>query len=327
MNRRTLKRWLIGASLTAVVVGSFPAAAQEFPTRPITFVVPYPAGTIADLFARTLGNELAPLLKQPVVVENKAGAFQIPASSYVAGRAPDGYTLMISVVPTVIPPQLRKNLPFNRNADFETLGYIASLHNVLTVSPSVPANTLAEFIALLKANPGKYMYGSAGVGSAHHLALEAFNHAAGTSSVHVPYKAFQNIITDVAGGTLQYSFLPLSIHQLAATGKVKILGSNGLKRDPGYPDLKTLNEQGLANFEATVKYVVLTTKGTPAPVVSRLNEAINAAIATEAFANKLKAVGGVEIPKAMTPGQVRELLQTEDTRAMNIVRERNIALD
>lgn len=328
MQRRSLSRLITLAAVAGTAFWRVDATAQDFPTKPITIVVPYAAGTIADLIGRTLGNELTTIFKHPVIVDNRPGAYQIVAYNHVVRQPADGYTLMITAAPNVIPAALQKTLPNNGNADFELLGYAGAVQTVLTVNPSVQATNVQQFIDLLKANPGKYMFGSAGPGTPHHMALEQFNIQAGTKSVHVPYKSFQNVITDVVSGQVHYSFLPFSTVQFAKDGRLRILGTNGLRRDPANPDIRTLDEQGMKGFEASIKYFVAAPKGTPAAIVNRLNAAINTVTTSEAYASKFKALGGFETPKApISSAQALQALVQEDDRYTKMVRDNRIQFD
>jgi tripartite-type tricarboxylate transporter receptor subunit TctC len=324
MRRRTVTHILTALALSMTALHVPDASAQEYPLKPITIVVPHPPGSIADLIARALGNEISLALKQPVVVDNRPGASQVIASSYLARQKPDGYTLMISLAPNAIAPELLKTVSFKSNTNFEVVAYVANLLSVLGVSPKLQVNNLEEFIALLRANPGKFMYGSVGVGSPLHINLEMFNKAAQTKSVHVPYKVFSNITTDVMSGEIHYGFFPFSAVEFAASGKMKILGQVGLVRSSTHPDIKTLSEQGLAGYESTVKYFILAPLGTPAPIVNTLNTTINGILAREAYADKFKALGGIEIPKNVSPAQAGKLLLEEDRRLTQLIRELNI---
>jgi tripartite-type tricarboxylate transporter receptor subunit TctC len=315
------------AAALALALGAPAQAAEEYPSRPITMIVPLQAGTLADLVARSLGDELAAILRQPVVVDNRPSASQVVASSVLARSAPNGYTLMVSAMPNVIAPGVLKSQNFAGNADFTAIASILSISPVLAVSPSLPVSNLREFIALLKANPGKYMFGSAGVGTPMHMYLEMFNRQAGTQSVHVPYKTLQQIIPDVSSGTVQYSFLPFSTVQLAQSGKMKLLGVAAAKRDPAHPDIPTLDEQGLKGFEGPIHYLVVAPKGTPAPIVDKLNAAINTVLARDTFAGRFKSYGGVSIAKPDTPAHAAQVLKREDERFTALVREGKIPLE
>lgn len=322
------REFLAAVAMAAVTmaIGGL-AHAQEWPTRPITILVPQPAGAIQDLVARTIGEELSRIVKQPVVVENKPGASQIVASNLLARSPPDGYTLMVSVMPNVIAPKLLASQNFSGNQDFTTIGYSLALAPLLTIAPQVPASNLKEFIALLKANPGQYMYGSAGVGTPLHMFLEQFNRDAGTQSVHVPYKSFPPIIPDITGNVVQYSFLPLSMMQFVKEGKMKALGFAGPRRDPQLPDMPTLDEQGLKGFDASLHYFVVGPKGMPAAIVARLNAAMNEIQAKESYQAKYKALGGVTVPQNFSPMQAAGLLKQQDERYTTLAKEGKIAFD
>lgn len=322
------KRQILATAAATVILGCAGIVhADEYPSRPIIIMVPLQAGTLADLVARALGDELTHILKQPVVIENRPSASQVVASSILARSAPNGYTLMISAMPNVIAPSILKTQNFSGNADFVAISHVLYGATVLAVAPNVPANNMQEFIALLKANPGKYMFGSAGIGTPMHMYLEQFNREAGTSSVHIPYKTLQMIIPDVSNGVVHYSFLPFSMMQFAKEGRMKVLGTTAIRRDPGYPSVPTLDEQGLKGFEGLNHYLVIAPKGTPQPIVDKLNAATNMVLARESFGAKFKSFGGVTIPKPNTPAQAMKVLKREDERFADLVREGKIPLD
>lgn len=319
---------LVKLIVAAMAIGiSSMSWAQEWPTKTITILVPQPAGSIQDLIARTLGDELSHALKQPVVVDNRPSASQVIASSVLARSAPDGHTLMVSAMPNVIAPNILKGQNYAGNQDFTVIAHSLSIAGLLTVSAQVPANTLKEFIALLKANPDKYMFASAGVGTPLHMFLEQFNRDAGTRSVHIPYKSFPSIIPDITTNTVQYSLLPTSMLQLAKERKVKILGFGGPKRDPQMPDIATLDEQGLKGFDSSIQYYVIGPKGMPADVVNKLNAAINTIQATDAYSAKFKALGGFIIPQNVSPVQAAANLKRDDERYAPLLKEGRIKLE
>ena len=318
---------VVGAAIAMVVVLSGGAFAQDYPARSITIVVPYVAGTLADVFTRALADQLIPILKQTVIVENRPGAFQVVASNYVARSKADGYTLMTSVMPNVTPPSLRSSSSFVPNMDLDPIGYISALDMLLSLPPNSPASTLDEFTAFIKANPGNYSFGSAGVGTPHHMMLEMLNQQAGLKAVHIPYASFQNIITQVSSGQLNYSFLPASVMQFVATGKMKVLATTAAKRDPAYPDVKTLDELGIKGLSGLIKFFVVAPKGVSPAIQNRLNAAINSVISSEAYAKKVQASGGVTIPPPLPVADVSKQYVLEDRRFDALVREGAINLD
>lgn len=322
------RRFLVSALMSTLALGAGGLSwGQEWPAKTITILVPQPAGAVLDMVARFLGDELSRVLKQPVVVDNRPSAGQIVASSLLARSAPDGYTLMVSALPNVVAPNVLKHQNYAGNQDFTVIAHALSIATLLTVSNQVPASNLREFIALLKANPNKYMFGSAGVGSPMHVFLEQFNRDAGTQSVHVPYKSFTPIITDIANDTVQYSLLPTSMLQLAKDSKVKVLGFSGPKRDPQIPDIATLDEQGLKGFDASVQFYVIGPKGMPTNIVDKLNTAINAIQAKDAYQAKYRTLGGYIIPQNVSPTQAATNLKRDDERHAPLLREGKIKFD
>ena len=303
------------------------AGAQTFPDRPITMVVAQPAGSLADLIARAVGNDLSIAFKQPVIVDNRPGAGQVVGATLVARAQPNGYTLLMLALPNIPAPSVQKGLPYSGNTDFAAVANVLSVASMVGAGPSLPVSNLKEFIALLKANPGKYTYGSAGVGTPIHLLAEMFNREAGTKTIHVPYKGYVPALTDIIEGRVDYGFMPISAMQFAAGGKLKAIGISASQRDPDHPNLPTLDEQGLKGFDATIDYLVVTTKGTPPPIVERLNGAINAVVVTEAFAAKVRPVGGITISKPMTPAQTAAFIARQDERWLKLVKEANVQLE
>lgn len=313
------------ASLLAAFGG--PVSAQEYPARQINIIVPYVPGTLADVFTRALAEQMAPALKQNVVVENRPGAFQVVATSYVARTRPDGYTLMTSVMPNVTPPSLRASASFVPNADLDPIGYISALDMLLAIPPNLAVANLDEFVALVKASPGKYSFGSAGVGTPHHMMLEMLNQQAGLKAVHVPYASFQNIITQVSTGQLNYSFLPASVMQFVNTGKMKVLGTTAAKRDPANPEVRTLDEMGIKGLSGLIKFFIVAPRGVPAEIQGKLNAAINAVVSSEAYAKRVQQAGGVTIPPPLPVVEVARQYIVEDKRFDALVRDGAIKLD
>ncbi len=323
--RKTLKRLCAALLAGAAFTGS--ALAQDYPTKSITIVVPYVAGTAIDIFTRTVADQLGTLLKQSVVVENRPGAYQVVAMNHVARAKPDGYTLMASSMPNVIPPSLKSSPGAVRNLDFQPVSYISALDMLLAVPPNSPASNLNEFVAMVKASPGKYAFGSAGLGAPHHMMLEMLNKQAGLKAVDVPYASFQNIILDVSSGQLTYSFLPQSAMQFVAQGKMKVLATTAIKRNPAYPEIKTLEEQGIKGLSELIKFFILAPKGTPPEILNKLNSAINFTIGTDAYAKRVQAIGGVMIPPPLPLAEVTKQFVTEDKRFDALIKEAGIKVN
>lgn len=321
------RRFLALAAAALAACAGQAHAADPYPDRPISIVVPLPPGSFADSVARALGDELSGVLKQPVIVENKPSASQIVASNYLARSQPNGYTLMIGVMPNVIAPRMLSGQAFRGNTDFKAVSHVLYIASVLAVSPKVSANNAPEFMELLKKNPGKYMYGSSGIGTPSHLFQASLNSIAGTESVHVPYKAFQTIMTDIMTDTVQYGMMPYSVMQFVQQGKMKVLGVGAPRRDPAYPDIPTFDEQGIKGIDTTMHYMLVTNKDTPPEIVNRLNTAVNTVLARESFAAKFKAFGGVTVTPPHTPARAAEVMKREDERFAPLIREGKVVLE
>ncbi|HSV79554.1 MAG TPA: tripartite tricarboxylate transporter substrate-binding protein [Ramlibacter sp.] len=304
------------------------ARAQAFPERTVTLVVPFPAGTPADIFARALAEEMQAAWKQAVIVDNKPGAGQAIGASYVARAPADGHTLLLFVEPVVFPASAMKNQPFAGMTDFEPVAHIARQQVFLAVGPGMPAANVRELIALLKQKPGKYTYGSAGIGTPLHLYTETFHREVGATGVHVPYKSYQGALADLLSGRIDYNFLPVSAMEFVKQGKLKALALATPVRDPDYPDLITLSEAGLKGADYSSPYYLVAPKGTPAAIVSRLNAGVNAIILGRNYATRVKPTGGgVIIPSPVTPLQAGALIAQDETRWKQLVKALNIDLE
>jgi tripartite-type tricarboxylate transporter receptor subunit TctC len=222
---------------------------------------------------------------------------------------------------------LRSSSSFVPNADLDPIGYISALDMLLAVPPDLPVANLDEFVALVKASPGKYVFGSAGVGTPHHMMLEMLNQQAGLKAVHVPYASFQNIIMQVSSGQLNYSFLPPSVMQFVASGKMKILATTAAKRDPAHPEVKTLDELGIKGLSGLIKFFVVAPKGMAPAIQTKLNAAINSVISSEAYAKKVQPAGGVTIPPPLPVAEVTKRYLVEDKRFDALVKDGAIKLD
>jgi len=326
--KTNIKRTLGALGLFAASVLATGAQAQTFPDKPITVIIPYPAGTLADTMMRTLGNDMAQSLKQPVIIENKPGAGEVVAANFLHSAPANGYTLMVSLVPNVISNSIQAKLPYKSIGDFTAVANIASLSAALSIGSQVPANNLKEFIELLKAQPDRLTYGSAGMGSGNHLGGALFSKLTDTRAIHVPFRSIQQVVIELASGRTDYAFIPVSIAtQYAKEGKIKILGGQLLKRYADQPTIPTLDEQGVKGYDAPITYFVIAPKGTPAPIVEKLNQAINTAIETESYATKMRIIGGVVIPKPLSPAETAAAAVKEETRWRNLVKELNIVLE
>jgi tripartite-type tricarboxylate transporter receptor subunit TctC len=310
---------LVAISLIAVVPAA-PAHSQEYPTRPITLIVPYAAGGGNDVMARIVADRMGAALGQPIVVENRGGAGGSIATRAVAHAAPDGYTLGLGGTGTLaIDPTLYSNVGYDPRKDFAPVGLIATSALVVLVNPSVPAKTVAELIALAKQEPDKLTYASAGVGSGIHLGAELFAAMAGIRLTHVPYKGSAPALTDLIGGHVQiyFSSLPPAIG-LVQDGKVRALAVTGPQRSKVFPDLPTVAEAGLPGYAAVLHYGIVAPAGTPKPVVDRLAAALRLAIAAPDVQHRIAADGAEAM--GMTPEEYAADIDREEAKWSEVVR-------
>jgi tripartite-type tricarboxylate transporter receptor subunit TctC len=308
-------------SVLSVLAAGSAAAAQDYPTRPVTLVVGYAPGGGNDAMARIAGELMSRPLGQQIVIENRGGAGGSIATRAVAKAAPDGYTLVIGGTGTLaINPTLYGNIGYDPRKDFAPVGLIGASQLVILVNASVPAHSLKELIAYGKANPGKLNYASAGVGSGIHLSTEYFRHAAGIEMTHIPYKGSGPALTDLVGGhvNLYFSSMPPAIG-LVKEGKVRALAVTGPVRSPVFPELPTVAEAALPGFEAVLHYGIVAPAGTPKPIIDKLNAALRSAVMTDEFKQKL-AADGTE-PLASTPEEYAADIDKEETKWSAIVKK------
>src|SRR4051812_40038867 len=297
------------------------AQAQDYPSRPITLLVPYAAGGGNDVMARIVAEKMSRTLGQQIVIENKGGAGGSIATRQVAKSAPDGYTLGLGGTGThAINPTLYPNVGYDPRKDFTPVGLIATSALVVLVNNAIDAKTIPELIALAKRDPGKLTYASAGVGSGIHLGAELFATMAGIKLTHVPYKGSSPALTDLIGGhvAIYFSSLPPAL-ALIKEGKVRALGVTGPKRSPLLPDLPTVAEAGpLPGYEAVLHYGIVAPAGTPQPIVDKLAGAMKAAMADADVREKI-AQDGAEV-MAMTPVEYAADIDREETKWSKVVK-------
>lgn len=253
------------------------AAAQSYPTRPVTIIVPYAAGGGIDVIARMLAQRFAEKLGQPFVVENRLGAGGVIASAFVAKAPADGYTLLLaSDAQFAIQVPLRKNLPYDPLKNFAPIGIAGSTPFAFLVSPSVPANSLKEFIALAKSKPGDLAFGSSGVGGTPHLVMEMFMSMSGTRLRHIPYKGTAQALNDLISGVIPVMFSGLTgVSGLLSAGKVRALGVSSTSRLKLLPSIPTIAEAGVPGFQASGFVIMAAPAGTPNSIVNRLHAEMN----------------------------------------------------
>jgi tripartite-type tricarboxylate transporter receptor subunit TctC len=297
-----------------------PALSQAFPSRPVRFVVPFAPGGSTDTLARTLGAKLADALGQQVVVDNRPGGNGDIGMLIVAKAPPDGYTLVLGYIANLgIAPSLYAKMPYDPVKDFAPITQPASSPNVLTAHPSVPAKTLQELIALVRAKPAAISFASTGVASVGHLAGELINNLAGIRMTHVPYKGSGQAVTDILGGHVQVMFSGFS-STLAhiRSGKLRALAVTGPKRSAALAEVPTLSEQGFPGVEVTAWYGVLAPAGTPKPIVTRLHGDLVRILKQPDVIQRLDGLG-FEIVGS-TPGQFGAYIQSEIRKWEKVVK-------
>ena len=303
------------------------AWAQPYASKPIKLVVPFPPGGSTDIFARPIAQRLSEALKQQVVVENRGGAGGTIGADAVAKSPPDGYTLLMGHIGTLaVAPSLYPKLPYDPRRDFAPVGMVASVANVLVVNPSVPARSVQELIALAKRDPDKLAYSSGGNGSAAHIAVELFKLRTGTRIVHVPYKGTAPAVTDLIGGQVAMTMTGVPpVLEFIRNGRVRALGVSSLRRIDALPDVPTIAEAGVADFEATQWYGIVAPAGTPAPIVARLNAELRLILESAEMRERLAALGALADPS--TPEEFAQRIASERVRWREVVEAARIQPD
>jgi tripartite-type tricarboxylate transporter receptor subunit TctC len=326
MHRKTIA----ALALLAVAIPAGSAAAQDWPTRPITLVVPFTAGGGIDVSARIQAQQMSELLGQSIVVDNVGAAAGTIGTQRVAKAAPDGYTMLIGNSGTHAYSQsLYKRPLYNSVTDFEPVGLVSDSPRILLARKDLPASNLQQFIAYAKANQAKMQFGSAGVGSGTHLPCVLLNLTLGLDVTHVPYRGAGPVMQDLIGGRIDYFCDTIQTGaQQAKQGTVKGLAVMAPKRVPIIADLATTGEQGLAGVEATVWNGFFLPKGTPEPIVRKLNKAMNDMIENAAIRKKLEELG-LEImpPEQRTPEYLAKYLPQEVERWGKVIKAAGISVD
>ena len=306
--------------LAALLLALAPAAfAQAFPDKPIKFVVPFTAGSGTDIVARTVAEPMSRALGQPIVVENKPGAGGTLGAAQVAKSAPDGYTLLVHSAGHVANPAIYNNLPYDTAKDFVGITPLASLPNVLIVSPAKGWKSPQDMVTQARANPGKLNYGSAGIGSATHMNAEIFRDSAKFDAVHVPFKGTPEAMTETATGRIDFFFAPLSSAlPLIKDGRLQALAVGTPQRSPVLPNVPTTVEAGFAKSEYTFWVALLAPAGTPKAVVDRLNAEALKALASPEVKEKLAVLGAEPMP--MSAAAFDAFLKSETARMADVVK-------
>jgi tripartite-type tricarboxylate transporter receptor subunit TctC len=320
------RRALLAAALASGLLASPFAFAQAWPSKPIKIIVNFPPGGAADQLARAIGQPLSESLGQPVVVENRGGANGNIGGEAVAKSAPDGYTLLMSSGGMVsVNPHLYARMAFDPAKDLVPVAAAARVAVYLMAKPSLPPADVKDFIQYVKANPGKLSFGSPGNGSSPHLAAEMMKSQAGLFAVHVPYRGAAPALQDLLAGQIDFYFDPGIGLQHAKAGRLKLLAVGSMKRSPLFPDVPTLHEAGLKNFDADTVFGFYAPAGTPADVINKLNTEINKALRTKAIQDRIVAMGGEALP--ISPAAFGAKAMEDSKRFGAIIRERKIAAD
>ena len=318
------RRFVVGAAVaTAMFTGAIPFAmaedASSFPSKPITIVVPFSAGGTTDILARLIGQKMTERWKVAVVVDNKLGAGGNIGTAQVARSAPDGYTLVMGTIGThAINPSLYASMPYDALKDFAPITRAAMVPNVLVVNPSSPFNTVKELIDYGKANPGKLTFGSSGHGSTLQLSGELFKMLAHVDMVHVPYKGSAPAVADLLGNqiTMIFDNLPSSLPHVKA-GKLKALGVTSSARVAQLPDVPTLAEAGVPDYEIMSWFGLWAPAKTPRPIVDKLNQAIVEILNTPELQQKISEQGAIPSPE--TPAQFERFIRAETEKWNKVV--------
>jgi tripartite-type tricarboxylate transporter receptor subunit TctC len=320
-----MKLLVLALSLVAATfAASTKVLALDYPSRPITLVVPYAAGGGNDIIARTVADKMSADLGQRIVVENRGGAGGTIATRQVAHATADGYTLLIATSSLAINPSLYANVGYDPRRDFAPIGLIASSSNVVLVHPSIPVHSIQELIALAKQQPGKLDFASTGNGSSVHLAAELFAGMAGVKINQLPYKGSGPALSDLIGGhvAMMFATMASAVGLVRASDKVRALAVTGPRRSPLFPDLPTVAEAGLSSYESVLHYGIVAPAGTPRPIVDKLNSALKSALANDEVKKRLSTDGAEPLPS--TPDEYTADIGREETKWSALIKRANM---
>ncbi|MCW0232174.1 MAG: tripartite tricarboxylate transporter substrate binding protein [Ferrovibrio sp.] len=325
----TFTRTFLAAAAAALLLApAAPSAfAQAYPTKPVKVVVPFPAGGTTDILARHISAKLSERLGQQFVVDNRAGAGGNIGTEFTAKSEPDGYTIMMGTIGThSINISLYSKLGYDPVKDFAPVSLVAMVANVLVVHPSVPAKNVQEFVALAKSQPGKLNFGTPGNGTSGHLSAELFKTMTGTDMVHVPYRGSGPMLTDLLGGNVQFTFdnLPSALPHIRS-GALRALGVTTPKRWPSTPDIPTIAEQGLPDYSATAWFAMYAPAKTPAAIVAKLSDEIDAILKTPEMKAQFDQQGAD--PVGGKPQVLADLMKTEIDKWAKAVKASGARID
>ena len=316
------------AALALLLVLVFnPVQAQDaWPSRPIRFILPFPPGGGTDILGRLIAERLSTSLGQPVVTENRGGAGGNVGAEAAAKSAPDGYTIVLVAPSLAISPTLYSKINYDPVKDFAPVSLVATVPNVMITQPSLPVQTLGEFIAYAKGKPGALNFGSGGAGTSNHLAGELFNIVTGVKLVHVPYKGVNLAMQDVLAGNVHLVFIgiPAAAPHIKS-GKLRALAVVAPRRSAALPDVPTVAEAGLQNFEVTTWYGILAPAGTPRPIVNRLNAELLKILHAPEMQEKLAATGTE--PLTSTPEEFADYIKRETAKWADVIKRAGVKAD
>src|SRR5262245_39620594 len=313
--------------LTALLLASFQSPAQDFPTRPVRIVVPYPPGGSTDILARALGQKFSEAWGQSVVVENRAGASGMIGAEFVARSAPDGYTLlMASPAEIAVNQHVYSKMSYNPEKDFAPITLVATMPHVIVANPQVPATSIREMVELAKAKPGTLSFVSPGTGSTQHLTGELFNSMAGISIVHIPYKGAGQSIPDVISGQVPLGvFGLLTIMPHAKAGRMRVLAVTTAKRSHAAPEYPTLAELGFPGFDTSRWFGLLAPAATPKELVTRINVDAVRALRVPDVLERIQSQGAEAVGNS--PAEFAAFVTAESAKYARIVKQGNVKID
>jgi tripartite-type tricarboxylate transporter receptor subunit TctC len=324
-----LKRaFLTGLAATAVWALAAPAIAQDYPSKPIKLIVPYPPAGATDVIGRVMAQKLSVALNQQVIVDNRGGAAGSIGAAAVAAAAPDGYTLLMGAMTShsISSVLNKKSVSFDMEKSFAPIAMVGTVPLVFVVHPSIKANTLSEFIALVKSKPGTMSVASSGNGSPQHLAAEMFQRVAGVQMLHVPYKGSGPAMTDLIGGQVNSMIETAPSAQAhIKSGKLRPLASATKERVPTLPEVPTATEAGLKGFEVSSMFGIAAPAGTPAPIIAKLNAALKSILSQQEVKDSMLAQG--VFATYTTPEEATIALHNEIAKWSKVIREGNIQPD
>jgi len=316
----------LASPFSAQAQGSNGSNGLDYPSKPIKLIVPYPPGGGTDVIARIVQERFQAQLGQPVMIDNRGGAAGSIGTELAARSAPDGYTVLFTLSSHTINPAIYPKLPFDTQKDFEPVAMVASLPQILVANTGFPANNVAELVALAKARPGSLSFASVGNGSPGHLAGELFKLRTGTEMTHVPYRGGGPAVTDVMGGQVPLLWVSIpAAAQFVKAGKLKALAVSTTRRSAAFPDVPTMQEAGIPDFDVDSWYAMFVPTKTPKPAIEKLNRVVNIVVREPDIRDKLLAQGSEGV--GGTPEQLGKVVSAELLRWNKLAREISIKVD